>query len=130
MFKMPIVAEKEAVKREQNGDCIGCLYWHAHPENIGRFTGKIAGVNVAAFPNRSKTAEDHPDFIITTNKEKGYKKLGEMHYNEETETFSGNFETVDQQTGEIISKKIFVKKYAGKLKGKKAPSHMIIDLGE
>lgn len=128
-FKMPVVAEKEA-KKNQSGECIGCLYWHAHPENIGRFTGKINEVNIASFPNRSKTSEQHPDFIITSNKETGYKKLGEMHFDDKTETFTGTFENIDSETGELKAIEIFIKKYAGKLTGKKAPSHMIIKVGE
>lgn len=115
MFKVPITDKKEI-----QGECVGCLYWHSHPEFIGRFTGKINEVNIAVFPNKNRTSEEKPDWIITSNKETGYKQMGELFYNEKDNTFNGSFKQHN----------IFIKKYCGKIKGKKAPDFMIIEVAK
>lgn len=129
-FKMKVVSQAEAEKQQhqqaQGGKCIGCLYFHPHPEHFGRFTGKINEHNVASFPNRSKTSEEQADWNITSNKETGYKHMGILFYNEATETFTGEFNDIDLTTGEIKIIDILVKKYMGKLKGKKAPDYMVV----
>ncbi|MGL4567730.1 MAG: hypothetical protein ACRCU6_04295 [Fusobacteriaceae bacterium] len=110
MFKMQI---KEDVEKR----VVGALHFKKadNPEHIGRFNGILNNQNVSVWPNHYKTKAEQPDWLIKTNKEGGYKPLGELFFDEVSQTLKG---TVEGLKIEIVKNK--------KPKTSKSPQWLII----
>ncbi|MGL6120352.1 MAG: hypothetical protein ACRC0V_07575 [Fusobacteriaceae bacterium] len=83
---------KVNVKAEIETKVLGALYFRKadKPELIGRFNGILANENISIWPNHYKKNDKECDWIIKTSKDAGYKLIGELFFDEKTETLKGS----------------------------------------